>query len=364
MTTTTLSPLTKQKFFDGNGAPLAFGLLTTYAAGSVTPITTYKDSTGVATNTNPIVLNARGECDLWLLPNVAYKFSLTDSLNNTIPGWPVDNIVNSQLITLYGGVDTGGANAYVINFTANFTALVDGIIIAWIAANANTGASTLNVNGLGIANILNQDGSASRAGQITANQVVQVMYKGGNWLLLAGSFSGGVLAVPGTAAAPSISFIGDTGTGLFHAGSGQIGVSISGLQTGIIATGTIGGSLTGVNGTVNVTATYTVLNNLCVLRVPQVSGTSNANTFGLAFTGNSIIRPSIATAQYVACAAMEDNGAGIYAQVGFVGQGAPGITNFTFYKNGNSAGWTNAGAKGIGDGGAGNVANIFVYPLS
>lgn len=362
--TTLLSPLPKFKAFDNNGNPLAFGLLTTYAAGTTNPIATYKDSTQTTTNTNPIVLNFRGEADIWLIPNIAYKFALTDSQGNTIPGWPVDNIVNSQLITLYGGVDTGSVNAYVINFTANFTSLTDGIIIAWIAAHANTGASTINVNGLGIVNLLNQDLSALRGGQITANQVVQMMYKGGNWLLLAGSFAGGVLAVPGAAASPSISFIGDPTTGFYFLGTGQIGISQGGIASGSIIIGTVSGSLTGVSGTVNVTAAFSIFNNVCALRIPQISGTSNATSFGLTFTGNSVIRPTIATAQYIACAAMQDNGSALYSQVGFVAQGSPGITNFTFYKNGSASGWTNVGTKGIGDGGAGQVANIFVYPLS
>jgi hypothetical protein len=119
-----------------------------------------------------------------------------------------------------------------------------------------------------------------------------------------------------------------------------------------------------VSGTVNVTAHYSILNNICALWVPQISGISNANTFGLSFTGNSLIRPTIATAQYIACAAMEDNGSALYSQVGYVAQGGLGITNFSFYKNGVASGWTTSGTKGIGDGGAGQVANVFVYPLS
>lgn len=362
MTTAILAPYPVQRFNDNNGNPLFQGKLFTYAAGTSTPITTYVDSAGITQNTNPIVLNARGECNLWLLPNVGYKFVLQDSLGNTI--WTVDQVFNNQLITLYGGVDTGSANAYVVNFTASFTSLSDGVMVIFIASNANTGASTLNVNGLGVVNLVNQDGSALVAGEITANRVVQVMYKGGNWLLLAGSIASGVLAVPGTAAAASMGFIGDLGTGFYHPGSSQIGITLGGFATGIIATGTVSGSLSGVSGTVNVTASYSILNNTCVLRVPQISGTSNATSFGLTFTGNSLIRPSIATAQYVACAAMEDNGAALYSQVGFVAQGSAGITNFTFYKNGSQSGWTNTGTKGIGDGGAGQVANIFVYPLS
>lgn len=183
MTTTVLAPYQKNRFFDNAGNPLYLGQLTTFQAGTNTPITTYKDSTGTV-NTNPIILNSRGECDLWLLPNVAYKFALTDSAGTTIPGWPIDNIVSSQLITLYGGVDTGSTNAYVLNFTGNFTSYSDGIVIIWIPNNTNTGASTINVNGLGIVSIVNPDGSALINNEIIANQPAQILFKGGVFQLL------------------------------------------------------------------------------------------------------------------------------------------------------------------------------------
>jgi hypothetical protein len=92
--------------------------------------------------------------------------------------------VSSQLITLYGGVDTGSVNAYIITFTANFTAYTDGIVIYWIPSNANTAASTINVNGLGAISIINQNGSALSAGQLVANQVAVIMYKAGSFQLI------------------------------------------------------------------------------------------------------------------------------------------------------------------------------------
>lgn len=180
MTTTVLAPYLKQRFVTNDGFPAVGGTVTTYAAGTTTPIATYKDSVGTV-NANPITLNARGECDIWLLPNVAYKFVVVDGNGNAI--WTEDNVVQSQLITLYGGVDTGSANAYVLNFTASFQSLTDGIVIYWIPANSNTGASTLNVNGLGVVNVINANGSSLVAGEIVANQPAQVLYKGGNWLL-------------------------------------------------------------------------------------------------------------------------------------------------------------------------------------
>jgi len=85
----TLSPSPYMQFFTATGVPLAGGLLYTYAAGTATPQDTYTDATGTATNTNPVVLNARGECSVWL-STAAYKFVLDDSTNALV--WSADNI--------------------------------------------------------------------------------------------------------------------------------------------------------------------------------------------------------------------------------------------------------------------------------
>lgn len=188
MTTTVLAPYLTSQFFGNNGAFLSGGQLFTYQAGTVTPTPTYLDSTGVTPNTNPIVLNSRGECSIWLLPNVGYKFVLQDSSGNPI--WTRDQVTQSQLLTLYAGVDTGVANAYVVNFTANFTAYTDGIVLYFIPANSNAGASTINVNGLGVIPIINQNGTALASNELLSNQVATIMYKGGSFLLIQGAQQG------------------------------------------------------------------------------------------------------------------------------------------------------------------------------
>src|SRR6185437_13074114 len=93
--TTQLSPTPIFKAFDNVGLPLSFGLLYTYQAGTTTPQATYTDSTGNTPNPNPVLLNARGEAQIWLNPLQNYKYLLTDALGNQIPGWPVDNISGS-----------------------------------------------------------------------------------------------------------------------------------------------------------------------------------------------------------------------------------------------------------------------------
>jgi hypothetical protein len=86
-----LSAWPKFHAFDTNGNPLAFGKLYTYQAGTSTPLATYTDSTGSVPNPNPIILDSRGEANVWLLIGSAYKFTLNDSANALI--WTVDNIL-------------------------------------------------------------------------------------------------------------------------------------------------------------------------------------------------------------------------------------------------------------------------------
>jgi len=80
------------QFFDNNGAPLAGGLIYTYAAGTTTPETTYTSNTGATPNSNPIVLNSAGRLanEMWLTTATAYKFQLYTSASVLIATY--DNI--------------------------------------------------------------------------------------------------------------------------------------------------------------------------------------------------------------------------------------------------------------------------------
>lgn len=312
---TTLCPLLKSKYFDNNGAPLANGTLSTFQAGTNTPVATYKDSTGVTPNTNPIVLNARGECDCWLVPNVAYKFLLKDSQSNQI--WSEDNVVNSALISLFGGVDTGTANAYVLNFTANFTALTNGIVIYFVAANNNNGNSTVNVNGLGVVPILNPNGAVLTPNMIVGGGIIGIIYYNGDWYLIESPYT-----VPQ---------------------SGSFNLTVAGFSAPS-----------------PVACEYTVIGDTCMVRVAPFSFLSSAATF----TGTvslAAIKPG--AQQYIAILAAQDNGANIYSQVGLVIPGAGSTVNFTFYKNGSASGWTASGAKGLSES-AGATYLTFTYKLS
>ena len=128
---TVLSPPPKAQFLDADGNPLVGGRVYTYAAGTTTPLATYTTSAGTVANTNPVILNARGEADIWYTTGVSYKVVLKDSADATI--WTVDNIAVS------GSLATQNANA--VNITG-------GTIGSGVTFNGNTTGTAANVTGV------------------------------------------------------------------------------------------------------------------------------------------------------------------------------------------------------------------------
>jgi hypothetical protein len=123
---TVLAPQPKAQFFDANGSPLVGGKVYTYAAGTTTPLQTYTDASGVTPNTNPVILDSRGECNLWFSTATSYKVVLESATD--VLQWTVDNIAtygtiasqNSNNVAITGGTITG------VTFTGNITGNVSG----------------------------------------------------------------------------------------------------------------------------------------------------------------------------------------------------------------------------------------------
>jgi hypothetical protein len=76
-----LSPFGNSQQLDANGAPLSGGKIVTYLAGTSTPATTYTAEDELASQTNPIILNARGipANPIWLQGGTSYKLVVTDA---------------------------------------------------------------------------------------------------------------------------------------------------------------------------------------------------------------------------------------------------------------------------------------------
>ena len=80
--TATLLPNAKQQFVDLNGRPLVAGFVYFYQVGTLIPKDTWQDSDQTLLNTNPVVLDSRGQATIY--GSGTYRQVLQDSRGNTI----------------------------------------------------------------------------------------------------------------------------------------------------------------------------------------------------------------------------------------------------------------------------------------
>lgn len=100
-------------FTDRCGRLLSGGKVYTYEAGSLTLKPTYKDSAGLTENTNPIVLDASGEADIYI--NSDYRFQIFDRNGTLIDD--VDSVAQTQRISSAFLIDSSGLTQEQINAT-------------------------------------------------------------------------------------------------------------------------------------------------------------------------------------------------------------------------------------------------------
>lgn len=97
-----------------------------------------------------------------------------------VPNWQSPTAGNFNY-----AVDSGAANAYVVTLTPALGAYTAGTLVQFKATNANTTASTVNVNGLGAKSIKKLGGSTDLvSGDIAAGMIVELEYDGTNFLML------------------------------------------------------------------------------------------------------------------------------------------------------------------------------------
>ena len=80
----TLFTYPKFKVTDSAGVPVVGGKVYTYETGTTTNKATYQDQGEVTANANPVILDANGEANIWLLTDGLYTFVIKDSDDNTL----------------------------------------------------------------------------------------------------------------------------------------------------------------------------------------------------------------------------------------------------------------------------------------
>lgn len=102
-----LSPFLR--FYDSSGNPLANGKVYTYVAGTNTPQTTYSDTSGSTANTNPVILDAKGEAVICLTAGASYKYVVKTAADATVR--TDDNIAVTAYPTAAGNSIIAAADA-------------------------------------------------------------------------------------------------------------------------------------------------------------------------------------------------------------------------------------------------------------
>ncbi|MFX3547717.1 hypothetical protein V8918_03010 [Ralstonia mannitolilytica] len=139
-----------------------------------------KAGTAATTGSQTTPAPDSGYTGLWVV-TVANGQSTITASNITqatnAPILPSDLLHAIQQSSLTVASDTGSANTYVVSYSPAVTTLVDGMVLWFKAKTANTGASTLNVNGLGAMPLVGGAHAALQSGEIVANGKCQVVYR-------------------------------------------------------------------------------------------------------------------------------------------------------------------------------------------
>jgi len=198
--------------------PLNGGKLFSYIAGTSTPQDTYTDSTLGTPNSNPTILSAAGEADVWI-GALNYKFILKDSLDVTI--WTEDNVSESGVAGLSNASSVptfvpaasvgGSANAITLAPTPAITAYAAGQRFSFPAGAANTAAVTIATNGLATRALQFADGTAMVGGELFAGGLYDIEDTGTVYNLLNSAQGSGLLTfTPGIAFSASLLSVGVT----------------------------------------------------------------------------------------------------------------------------------------------------------
>lgn len=217
---------------------------------------------------------------------------------------------------------SGGTNTIVLTFSpavaGGYTA---GLEITFKAALTNNGPVVLNANGIGNANLVNADGSALAAGQVTAGSVYQAAYDGTRFIFISPSGAPQVAASQAAleTATATVGFPVPA-TMKFHPGVAKAAGWFDGTATGTITAGSAFLSAYGVSqmvrqgaGTYSFTLTPPMANTqyvaaLCVgsslaasaLRIPQeLTGARTTNGFVIIINTTSTTAVDITSGNFM-----------------------------------------------------------------
>jgi len=203
-----------ERFTDNSGDALAGGKIYYYEAGTTTLQNTYSDADGTSANTNPLVLDAYGRLQtaVYLTTDADFKELLTDSSDNTIDPWPMDDIPAAvdplsgqtgfslplvpwliytsasspvSITTAYSGygfeANTSGGS---VEFDLPSAASVGAGKVLWIKKTSSSNTVSIVPNGTD-----NIDGANDTYTLSAANQCIGISSDGADWQIISAVIS-------------------------------------------------------------------------------------------------------------------------------------------------------------------------------
>lgn len=135
----------------------------------------------------------------------------------------------------WGGAAGGTADALTAALTAEAAAsLATGLRVRFLASATNTGAVTLDLDGLGATAVTKNGDTPLEAGDIVVGRIYTVEYDGARFQLSvppAGPAGTIGTAADGSVSGPSFTFTLDPDTGLYRDGDGVVAVATNGVKT-------------------------------------------------------------------------------------------------------------------------------------
>ena len=179
----------KARFENNSGLALSGGLIYFYEAGTSTPKDTYSDAAGTVANTNPVVLDSRGEADIFLLGDGAYKVTVHDS-DDVLVYPTVDDVMVPATASVFINTLLDDADAAAARATLGAVNIAGDTITGVLTLNSSEWAGT-GTQSLGVTINVTENGRTylillsnnTGSGNATASAVymVRVGYDGDNF---------------------------------------------------------------------------------------------------------------------------------------------------------------------------------------
>lgn len=169
-------------FVDGAGAPLINGSVYFWQAGTNNvPLATWRDFAQTVVNPNPIPLTNAGVPLYEIWGDGGYHIMWYDSNNNLIG--EIDNFFLAQNTGIPFFVTTGSPNAYIGTPSPAISAYTNGLVFNVLWNFTNTGASTINISGLGAVDLVDPSGNPLVPGENLIGTIGTIIFNNGSFVV-------------------------------------------------------------------------------------------------------------------------------------------------------------------------------------